>query len=119
MDKAAIRFRVERDRGYGRFWMRSSKGRWTGVGLGEEPFQRRSQRGTPFIVRMVTSEGTVLQEFPAASREAGKDVVDRLRRELDQAPTVAVFLEGHGVPTRLLRAAVADTPVSDDEPPKP
>jgi hypothetical protein len=62
--------------------------------------------GTPFVVQMLTRAGSVLQEFPAESREAGNDVINRLRQDLASAADLESFLEGFGVPTHLIRAAV-------------
>jgi hypothetical protein len=57
---------------------------------------------------MLTRGGSVLQVFPAESRKAGNDVIDRLRRELASAASIESFLEGHGVPTHRIQDAVAE-----------
>jgi hypothetical protein len=100
----SIRFTVKR---VGRFWFRPSEGR-SFVALGTDPFISRGERGTPFVVQMLTRGGSVLQVFPAESRKAGNDVIDRLRRELAGAASLASFLEGHGVPTHRIHDAVVE-----------
>lgn len=98
-DGSCIAFEVEarRVKNSGAWWVQVIE-----VFLLRSPSARPEYATPPFAVVMVATDSRKnLAEFPAQSHDAARTIVDRLQKEIADAPTVSAFLDRYSVPNSL------------------